>query len=216
MKLNIIIKTSEITAEYLNQRLISSKTIIIPILSDKFIHWSDPLASLSCIYIHFIDIDEACMIGINHFDLDEFNINELFSILNSNTNLKYIYNKSYVIDNIHGVDIETYLWFNFSINVEPLSTYLVNIDNLYSEWYSTYPNLNNIIPISHHLQVCKELCANVINYLGVYESSNYNSLYVETYHTVCSKIESTGICLDPDMTEEKYNVHISNNIVHPT
>lgn len=212
----MIIKTSEITAEYLNQRLISSKSIIIPILSDKYIHWSDPLTSLSCVYIHFIDIDEACMIGINHFDLDEFNINELFSVLNSNTNLKYIYNKSYVIDNIHGVDIETYLWFNFSINVEPLSTYLVNIDNLYSEWYSTYPNLNNIIPISHHLQVCKELCANVINYLGVYESSNYNSLYVETYHTVCSKIESTGICLDPDLTEEKYNVHISNNIVHPT
>ncbi len=212
----MVIKTNEITVEYLNQRLISSKSIIIPILSDKFIHWSDPSASLSCVYMHFIDIDEACMIGINHFDLDEFNINELFSILNSNTNLKYIYNKSYVIDNIHGVDIETYLWFNHGVNIDPLSSYLFNIDNLYTEWYSAYPNSNNIIPISHHLQVCKELITNISKYIGTYILSQYNFIYITMYHAACSCIESTGICLDIELTEEKYNTKLPSNIVHPT
>lgn len=214
-----MIKTSEITPEYLEQNLnASSSIIIIPILSDRYIHWSNKSSTLSCMYIHFIDINESCMIGLNHFDLDEFDINVLYSILNNSDSIKYIYNKSYVSNCIHRsyvIDLDIYLWFNYSINLEPISTQLVNVDNLYAEWYNAYPNFNNIIPISHHMQVCKEIINSSLKYIDKYTPTEFSDLYIQLYQSVCSNIESVGICLDPELTEEKYGVKLNDRIIHP-
>lgn len=161
--------------------------LLIPVLSDPKKHYVEN--RISFIYFYGLETFKEYILGINHNDVQRFNI----SILN-NFKVKdvYCYKKKYLFDSradFVSLEAELVVWFktNKKIEIEiPLQV------RQYWNWYPHLENVNDFIPIMKWLEYCRDIKDKFILQFNEFQLDEaflqYNQLL-----TNLEQIEKTGL-----------------------
>ena len=192
----VIVETTEQFENFIEQYR-NSDCILMPILSDVNKH---PLQNrLSLLYVKLLEGDEY-ILPFNHseaINLPQGNIFEL-----NFGNKKYTFSKkelNHVISfkNVIDINFQYYMKYNLPLEVESFTT------NSHQYFYNTFyhkENINDIIPILKHLELCRKLCDEYKKYidLPVHETYNVNIINNLTY------LESSGLRYNNEMVYSEY------------
>ena len=179
-----------------------SDCIVIPILSDINLH---PLENTLCaIYVKLIDGDEY-ILPFNHgesINLDE----SMFSKLNSQCK-KYVYDKkqfNHIVkwDNVIDINLQYYMEYNKPLSIENIST---NSHDYFSRKYYKSKNINRVIPLLKHLELCRKLSNEYQKYIDLEVHQEYNDEIIDNL----TYIESAGLRHDDKMVYSEYNPYTS-------
>ena len=197
----VIVETTEQFENFIEQYR-NSDCILMPILSDVNKH---PLQNrLSLLYVKLLEGDEY-ILPFNHseaINLPQGNIFEL-----NFGNKKYTFSKkelNHVISfkNVVDINFQYYMKYNLPLEVESFTT------NSHQYFYNTFyhkENINDIIPILKHLELCRKLCDEYKKYidLPVHETYNVNIINNLTY------LESSGLRYNNEMVYSEYYPYTS-------
>jgi len=197
----VIVETTEQFENFIEQYR-NSDCILMPILSDVNKH---PLQNrLSLLYVKLLEGDEY-ILPFNHseaINLPQGNIFEL-----NFGNKKYTFSKkelNHVISfkNVIDINFQYYMKYNLPLEVESFTT------NSHQYFYNTFyhkENINDIIPILKHLELCRKLCDEYKKYidLPVHETYNVNIINNLTY------LESSGLRYNNEMVYSEYYPYTS-------
>ena len=197
----VIVETTEQFENFIEQYR-NSDCILMPILSDVNKH---PLQNrLSLLYVKLLEGDEY-ILPFNHseaINLPQGNIFEL-----NFGNKKYTFNKKELnhvirLKNVIDINFQYYMKYNLPLEVESLTT------NSHQYFYNIFyhkENINDIIPILKHLELCRKLCDEYQKYidLPVYKTYNVNIIDNLTY------LESSGLRYNNEMVYSEYYPYTS-------
>jgi len=180
----------------------NSNCILIPVLSDVNKH---PLENSLCLlYIKILGRDEY-ILPFNHSEAINLDISYLDK-LNSD-NKKYIYNKkefNHIIrwKNVIDINFQYYMEHNEPLYIEDITT---NTHDYFNRKYYKMKNINSIIPILKHLELCRKLCDEYQKYidLSVHKIYNVNIIDNLTY------LESSGLRYNTEMVYSEYYPYTS-------
>ena len=152
-----------------------SDCIVIPILSDINLH---PLENTLCaIYVKLIDGDEY-ILPFNHGESMNLDIS-LFDKLNSD-HKKYVYDRKHLNhivkwDNVIDINLQYYMEYNQPLSTEDIST---NSHDYFSRKYYKTKNINRVIPLLKHLELCRKLSNEYQKYIDLKVHQEYNEVIV--------------------------------------
>jgi hypothetical protein len=180
----------------------NSDCILIPVLSDVNKH---PLENSLCLlYVKLLNGDEY-VLPFNHSEAINIDISYLDK-LNSD-NKKYIYNKkefNHIIrwKNVIDINFQYYMEHNKPLYIEDITT---NTHDYFNRKYYKMKNINSIIPILKHLELCRKLCDEYQKYidLPVHKTYNVNIIDNLTY------LESSGLRYNTEMVYSEYYPYTS-------
>ena len=162
-------------------------------------HTLHPVENSVCaIYIKPKDDPKGYIIPVNHSETINFELEEIEKVLNS-------------IENIYVRDRKEFLhYFPIKHCYQPSPsphTYIPQLTQAHTQIYNRYPeiqNLNTIIPIVKHYEVCEQNFAN-------YEKIRMNPFYNKAA-LVFNQLERAGIKIDQDKFEQHYGKKVNEFI----
>ena len=179
-----------------------SDCIVIPILSDINLH---PLENTLCaIYVKLIDGDEY-ILPFNHGESMNLDLS-LFDKLNSQCK-KYVYDRkqlNHIVkwDNVIDINLQYYMEYNKPLSTEDIST---NSHDYFSRKYYKSKNINRVIPLLKHLELCRKLSNEYQKYIDLEVHQEYNDEIIDNL----TYIESAGLRHDDKMVYSEYNPYTS-------
>jgi len=153
--------------------------------------------SVCAVYLRFERDDKGYIIPINHSETINSTIDDCLKVLNS-------------IKNIYVRDRKEFLhYFCIKHCYQPTPsphTYIPQLTTAHNYIYNKYPNiqdLNTIVPIVKHYEVCEQ------NYLNFKDESNpfYNKAAL-----VFNQLERAGIKVDPQLFEQYFDQQVDEFI----
>jgi hypothetical protein len=162
-------------------------------------HNLHPVENEVCaIYIRPKDDTKGYIIAINHSETINFDLEEIEKVLNS-------------IENIYVRDRKEFLhYFPIKHCYQPPPsphTYIPQLTQAHTQLYHRYPqvqNLNTIVPIVKHYEVCEQNFAN-------YEQIRFNPFYNKAA-LVFNQLERAGIKVDQTKFEQYYDREVNEFI----
>ena len=143
----------------------NSDCILIPVLSDVNKH---PIENSLCLlYVKLLDGDEY-ILPFNHSEAINLDISYLDK-LNSD-NKKYIYDKkqfNHIVKwkNMIDINLQYYMEHNEPLYIEDITT---NSHDYFNRKYYKVIDINIVIPILKHLELCRKLCGEYQNWIRTY------------------------------------------------
>lgn len=179
-----------------------SDCIIIPILSDTNLHTLEN--TLCAIYIKLIDGDEY-ILPFNHGESTNLDVS-LFNKLNSD-HKKYVYDKKQFNhiakwDNVVDINLQYYMEYNQSLPIEEITT---NSHDYFNRKYYKTKNVNRVIPILKHLELCRKLSNEYQKYIDLEVHQEYNDEIIDNL----TYIESAGLRHNDKIVYSEYNLYTS-------
>ena len=161
-------------------------------------HTLHPIENEVCaIYLRFENDNKGYIISTNHSETINFDLEVIERVLNS-------------IENIHVRDKKEFLHYfpiKHCYQPSPSShTYIPQLTPAHTQLYSRYPsiqNLNTIVPIVKHYEVCEQ---NYVNFKG-----DINPFYNKAA-LVFNQLERAGIKVDKTLFEQHFNKDINEFI----
>jgi hypothetical protein len=162
-------------------------------------HNLHPVENEVCaIYIRPKDDSKGYIIAINHSETINFDLEEVKKVLNS-------------IENIYVRDRKEFLhYFPIKHCYQPSPsphTYIPQLTQAHTQLYNRYPeiqNLNTIVPIVKHYEICEQNYAN-------FNSLNLNSFYNKAA-LVFNQLERAGIKVDQTKFEQYFDREVNEFI----
>jgi hypothetical protein len=151
--------------------------------------------NVSTVYIRPISSTKGHMVPINHSEAFHVDFNLVQQLINS-------------IKKVYVIDKKEFLHYFFHKNV--ISLNLINksftpqtspVHSFFQSKYPNYPNLNEIIPIVKHYEVCEDN----FQKLQPYFSSPVNPFYNNKTTIVFNSIERNGIKINPNIFNEYFS-----------
>jgi len=179
-----------------------SDCIVIPILSDINLH---PLENTLCaIYVKLIDGDEY-ILPFNHGESMNLDLS-LFDELNSD-HKKYVYDRkqlNHIVkwDNVIDINLQYYMEYNKPLSTEDIST---NSHDYFSRKYYKTKNINRVIPLLKHLELCTKLSNEYQKYIELKVHQEYNDEIIDNL----TYIESSGLRHNDKIVYSEYNLYTS-------
>ena len=179
-----------------------SDCIVIPILSDINLH---PLENTLCaIYVKLIDGDEY-ILPFNHGESMNLDLS-LFDELNSD-HKKYVYDRkqlNHIVkwDNVIDINLQYYMEYNQPLSTEDIST---NSHDYFSRKYYKTKNINRVIPLLKHLELCTKLSNEYQKYIDLEVHQEYNDEIIDNL----TYIESSGLRHNDKIVYSEYNLYTS-------
>jgi len=179
-----------------------SDCIVIPILSDINLH---PLENTLCaIYVKLIDGDEY-ILPFNHGESMNLDLS-LFDELNSD-HKKYVYDRkqlNHIVkwDNVIDINLQYYMEYNKPLSTEDIST---NSHDYFSRKYYKTKNINRVIPLLKHLELCRKLSNEYQKYIDLKVHQEYNDEIIDNL----TYIESSGLRHNDKIVYSEYNLYTS-------
>ncbi len=179
-----------------------SDCIVIPILSDINLH---PLENTLCaIYVKLIDGDEY-ILPFNHGESMNLDLS-LFDELNSD-HKKYVYDRkqlNHIVkwDNVIDINLQYYMEYNKPLSTEDIST---NSHDYFSRKYYKTKNINRVIPLLKHLELCRKLSNEYQKYIDLKVHQEYNDEVIDNL----TYIESSGLRHNDKIVYSEYNLYTS-------
>jgi len=179
-----------------------SDCIVIPILSDINLH---PLENTLCaIYVKLIDGDEY-ILPFNHGESMNLDLS-LFDELNSD-HKKYVYDRkqlNHIVkwDNVIDINLQYYMEYNKPLSTEDIST---NSHDYFSRKYYKTKNINRVIPLLKHLELCRKLSNEYQKYIELKVHQEYNDEIIDNL----TYIESSGLRHNDKIVYSEYNLYTS-------
>ena len=179
-----------------------SDCILIPILSDVNKH---PLENSLCLlYVKLLDGDEY-ILPFNHSEAINLDVSYLDKL--DSDHKKYVYNKkefNHIIrwENVIDVNLQYNMKHNEPLYIEDITT---NTHDYFNRKYYKIKNINSVIPILKHLELCRKLSEEYQKYidLPVHKTYNVNVIDNLTY------LESSGLRYDREIVYSEYNPYTS-------
>ena len=205
--------------------LADKSKIIFPIYQNNNIH--SVFQEFSLLFVHDIKDNESYVFSVTHPDLLQLNCqNSLFL----NDSKKFIWNKKRFFHSTNS--------FSSSFQIHPSNKNLIdinlinlfktnkpldfdNVENtLYSTFYNWYYNnkiLNNIIPLTKHVEVFETLLPKLIKVV-----KQYDEIYDESFDFFNSKVikelnwvEAKGLKIDVKKFDERFDyLYYEDDIIH--
>lgn len=126
------------------------KKLIIPVLSDHRKHWSEN--RISFIYFYNLETFEETVLGINHNDVSNCEIQRLSDFLSEGD---YCYKAKYLSPyNVNLSEAELVVWFNSN---KPIKIDEGNIIRGYWNQFHDVKNVNDCIPVMKWLEWCRDV-----------------------------------------------------------
>jgi len=183
-----LIETDIQLKKYLNKGYKESFVEVIP-----YNNFSHPLKNkISALYVRPINSKKGYMFPLSHSETISLSYKQINEILNS-------------FDKIYVRDKKEFLHYFIKKHIFDLTLfeeYNITLTAAHSYLYSQYPNkydINRIIPISKHY----ELCENIFNDIKNRISKDINKFYNNRIPLVLNAIEITGIRINP----KEFNKH---------
>ena len=179
-----------------------SDCIVIPILSDINRH---PLEnSLCAVYFKLINGDDY-ILPFNHGESTNLDVS-LFDKLNSEYK-KYVYDKKQInhivkCDNVIDINLQYYMENNIPLSTEEITT---NSHDYFSRKYYKTKNVNCVIPILKHLELCRKLSNEYQKYIDLEVHQEYNDDIIDNL----TYIESAGLRHNDKIVYSEYNPYTS-------
>lgn len=123
--------------------------LIIPIQSDCRKHWTEN--RLSFIYFYGLETFQESILGINHNDVSNCEIQRLSEFLGTDN---YIYQSKILIDCRANYDVDLLVWFRTNFKLEFEENQVIRS---YHHQFYKIENLNDAIPIMKWLEHCREI-----------------------------------------------------------
>jgi len=176
---------------------ISYQTAYVEVIPTS--HNLHPVENNICaLYIRFERDDKGYIIPINHSETINFDLEVVEKVLNS-------------IEKIYVRDRKEFLhYFCIKHSYQPPPsphTYIPQLTTAHNYIYNKYPtiqNLNTIVPIVKHYEVCEQNFAN-------FDSSNQNPFYNKAA-LVFNQLELVGIKVDQILFEQYFNKEVNEFI----
>jgi hypothetical protein len=154
--------------------------------------------SVCAIYIRFKNDNKGYIIPINHSETINFELEEIEKVLNS-------------IEKIYVRDRKEFLhYFHIKHCYQPQPsphTYIPQLTQAHIQLYNRYPeiqNLNTIVPIVKHYEVCEQ---NYANFSGLNQNPFYNKAAL-----VFNQLEQAGIKVDQTKFEQYFDKEVNEFI----
>jgi hypothetical protein len=179
-----------------------SDCIVIPILSDINKH---PLEnSLCAVYFKLIDGNEY-ILPFNHGESTNLDVS-LFDKLNSD-HKKYVYDKkhlSHIVQwkNVIDINLQYYMEYNQPLPIEEITT---NSHDYFYRKYFRVKNINRVVPILKHLELCRKLSSEYQKYIDLEVHQEYNDEIIDNL----TYIESAGLRHNDKIVYSEYNLYTS-------
>jgi hypothetical protein len=151
--------------------------------------------NVSCVYIKPLDGNKGYMVNVQHSEAFHVDLELIHSLINS-------------IEKIYVIDKKEFLHYFFHKNVISLnfldlkfeSTYTTTHNFFYNK-YKDQPNLNNIISIVKHYEMCEHHFTQLKHLFGIEINNFYNN---KTTVVFCA-IEKNGIKVDPVLLKQYFD-----------
>ena len=180
----------------------TSDCIVIPILSDVNSHSLEN--TLCAIYIKLID-GKDYILPFNHGESINLDIS-LFNELDSD-HKKYVYDKkqlNHIIkwENVIDINLQYYMEYNQSLPIEEITT---NSHDYFYRKYFRVKNINRVVPILKHLELCRKLSSEYQKYIDLEVHQEYNDEIIDNL----TYIESAGLRHNDKIVYSEYNLYTS-------
>ena len=178
-------------------------SIVLPIQSDEHKHPADD--DICLLYIQIIDGEEY-ILSYNHSE--SLNLDEQPN-LNSDTK-KYTIDKKRLqhlidIDNVVDVNLLHYIQTNQPLETENIDT---NSHNFFNMKHYRKKNINRVIPILKHLELCRKLSKIMLDVIEK-NKEDVNLSYNDEIINNLSYLEGNGIQTTEGMVYSEYNIFTS-------
>jgi hypothetical protein len=162
-------------------------------------HNLHPIENSVCVlYFRFERDDKGYIIPVNHSETINFELEEVEKVLNS-------------IEKIYVRDRKEFLhYFPIKHCYQPSPsphTYIPQLTQAHTQLYNRYPeiqNLNTIVPIVKHYEVCEQ---NYVNFSGLNQNPFYNKAAL-----VFNQLERAGIKVDQTKFEQYFDKEVNEFI----
>jgi len=151
--------------------------------------------SVSSVYIKPVDKSKGYMVTIFHSEAFRVDFEQVQELL-------------LTIEKIHVIDKKEFLHYFYHPNITSLNFHIPGFEKettqTHSFFYTKYPeqkNINTIIPIVKHYEICEKH----FNALKPYFGLPVNPFYNDKTTIVFNKIESEGIKVDPTLFGEYFH-----------
>ena len=179
-----------------------SSCILIPILCDVNKH---PLENSLCLlYVKLFDGYEY-LLPFNHSEAINLDISYLDKL--DSDHKKYVYNKkefNHIIrwENVIDVNLQYYMKHNKPLYIEDITT---NTHDYFNRKYYKIKNINSVIPILKHLELCRKLSDEYQKYIDLPVHQEYNDNIIDNL----TYLESSGLRYDREIVYSEYNPYTS-------
>lgn len=130
--------------------VIKGQKLIIPVLSDHKMHWSEN--RLSFVYLYNLETFEEQILGVNHNDVSKCEILRLSNFL---TDVDYCYKAKYLSPyNVNLSEAELVVWFQTNQKSQVQEPKILRD---YWNQFDNYRNTNDCIPIMKWLEYCRDV-----------------------------------------------------------
>lgn len=180
-------------------------TLWIPTLSDANLHYTQN--RISSVYVYSMDTGDEYIIGFHSNDVDNVSPERFFSLLPRGDRIAYkakYFNPYQFICS----DIDMRMWYytNHHIVVDQR---ILKVFSHYQQQYPEVENINDVIPITRILDVCREIRNQVIRFPEKsFEPDAGYHFYERTYRRCLEGIEQSGIAVDVDKFKERTGITI--------
>lgn len=212
-----LIQTSEQYTK-LQEELENCDRIIIPITTNSSIH--PILMTFSALFIYNISNNQGYMVSLNHPDLYE--IPNIWYLIGKENTKCFVWDKKKFFHNFQMsineyffptasniIDINLIHWFktnkSFEFNLDG------NITNsVINNWYKNELEINNIIPITKHVQIVEEKLNDILDIVHFYYENNLESsspfeFFNSKVISVLGKIESSGLKINSTIFDTHFD-----------
>ena len=178
-------------------------SIVLPIQSDEHKHPADD--DICLLYVHIIDGEEY-ILSYNHSE--SLNLDEQPN-LNSDTK-KYTIDKKRLqhlidIDGVVDVNLLHYIQTNQPLETDNIDT---NSHNFFNMKHYRKKNINRVIPILKHLELCRKLSKIMLDVIEK-NKEDVNLSYNDDILNNLSYLEGNGIQTTEGMVYSEYNIFTS-------
>jgi len=183
-------------------------------------HFHPCVAKCSLLMVYNIQKQKTYVISVNHEDSPfKVEMSRLIEDLNSLTGKKWVFDKkkfSHLLPakNLYDINI---IFFITDGNVEDYSEYDTKAHRFYKQKFNGYSNLNNVIPLTRHLekfeQMCVESLKRVKNIRLDSSFGDLNGIITENLQV----LEYNGLKVNVDTFNEHFkdkNVKVVNDYVY--
>ena len=185
-----------------------SDVILHPIMSDHNLH---PLNNDICgIYIKIIDGD-SYFLSFNHSESLNLSI-DLLKDLKCFDKVycldKKVINHIFNFDNVYDVSLLYYLNTNKVLDIEKITT---NSHTFFYQRYYRFKNINRIIPIVKHIELCDKIVELMETTIKTYQINDVYDTYNKVVIPNLSYIENNGIYVEPTKVDLNHKKHVNDN-----
>lgn len=167
-----------------------SDWIIVPIYSNGF--KSTHIESLSFLYVYVLYSDEEYGLVFNHTEGQSLPLDTLKSFPTSNN--IFVYNKKgfkRFLDSENLIDMDMVRYFHR--NEAMPDEFETSAHEFFARTFPGFQNLNTIVPLTKHIEMCQEIVNVFFNDLDFYQNTEAFRFYNDTVLSSLYEIEKNGL-----------------------